>query len=60
MTGERDPQDDTTLVTCLACGGNWQRVYETAHGYRMVACHWCLNGSMSAKQIAKWKARKKP
>jgi len=49
-----------TLVTCLACGGNWEKKYETATGHGRSICRWWTNGSMSSEQIDKWRNRKPP
>ncbi len=59
MPGDpKDPFDPepTTLVTCLACGGDWTRDQDTASTYRHFFCQWCTQGSMSTEQVAAWKA----
>ncbi len=50
-------EECTTLIPCLACGGQFQILDETAHGYRMSVCRWCSRGSMSAHQIQAYRAR---
>jgi len=57
-----DPKDSgfeeepPTLVTCLACGGEWQRDHDAASTYQHITCPWCTQGSMSTDQVAAWKA----
>lgn len=53
------PVDEApTLVTCMACGGNFQILTESDRGHRMSICPWCTRGSMSAKQNARWLAHR--
>jgi hypothetical protein len=48
-----DNDEETTRVECRACGGHWK-----IRGTGRVICHWCTEGTMNAKQIATWEARK--
>lgn len=46
-----------TLVPCLACGGEFRRVYDDERGvYRTETCRWCTRGAMSPQQIEDWVA----
>jgi hypothetical protein len=49
--------EEPTLVSCFACGGEWQtKLASDDHlTYKNVVCAWCVNGSMTAKQIVKWR-----
>lgn len=47
-----------TQVQCAACGGDFQKLFETERGHRMSTCPWCTRGSMTAKQLARWHARR--
>lgn len=52
---ENIPDPPETLVTCLACGGDHEKLYSKADGtYAMSRCAWCTHGAMTAKQVAKW------
>jgi hypothetical protein len=55
-----DPEEQTTGVSCLACGGEYRHIEHKPNGsYVMRACPHCLNGMMTPGQVAKWKSRKK-
>lgn len=57
VEGTPAADESPTLVPCLACAGQWQRLFETETGHRMTVCRWCHRGAMSAKQIAAYHAR---
>ena len=57
--GAFTPEEEVTRVTCLACGGEYRTLKHTGTGYRMMACRWCLAGSMSAAQVQAWRDRSK-
>lgn len=53
------PDERPTLVTCLACGGSYKRVYTNEDGtHGTSVCAWCTFGSMTAAQVARWAARR--
>jgi len=51
----RREEDFETLVTCLACGGDYQIFEEDkVGGYRTRMCKWCTRGGMSRVQRLAW------
>lgn len=59
-TGKKDFDRDepTTLIPCLACGGAFRRIVELRGGvYKTERCRWCVDGAMSAAQVAAWRRR---
>lgn len=52
-----DDEEVPTGPSCLACGGSYRILQETATGHRDTTCRWCEKGAQSASQIAKWHAR---
>jgi hypothetical protein len=49
-------EEDDTLVECRACGGHWKTA--SRDGGSPSICRWCVEGLMTAKQIAHWLAHK--
>jgi len=55
--------DDTTPFTCLACGGEYEKLYDVSgpalpngqHRKAMVRCEFCTCGAMSESDHARWK-----
>jgi hypothetical protein len=57
MAPHQPEEDDRpTSVTCLACGGDYEKRYETAGQYRVETCRWCAGGRMTVRQIVRWRA----
>lgn len=50
-------EEPVTMVPCIACGGEFQRLHETQTGHRMSVCRYCTRGAMTAKQVATYHAR---
>lgn len=47
--------DLPTLITCLACDGEYQIVTEQEDGtYRTHTCRWCTVGTQTPAQIRAW------
>lgn len=57
-SGELPADEAVTLVTCMACGGNFKIVTVSLQGERTSICPWCTRGSMTASQVAKWHAHR--
>lgn len=49
--GDKSEEREDTLITCKACGGDYDRLYANASMY---SCRWCFNGSMSKEQLITW------
>jgi hypothetical protein len=43
-----------TLILCLACGGEYEKVDEQNGAYRMTRCRWCTYGGMDRAQQQRW------
>ena len=56
---ESIPDDEATLLTCGACGGEYMTKWVSSEGrYAYGACRWCCRGSQSPSEREKWKAHK--
>lgn len=54
------PDDEpVTGTVCLACGGEFRVLEETATGHREAHCPHCTRGTMSPKQEVAWRLRRK-
>ena len=53
--GEFDQEERSTLVSCLACGGDWLRSNDDSTSHQHIICRWCTQGAMTADQAAAWK-----
>ena len=56
FSNDEDDNETPTLVMCLACGGEFEKLSEVDTGYRMSLCEWCTQGSMTPAQLARWHA----
>jgi len=58
MAASKPSDDRPTTVTCFACGGSYEKRFESGGAYRVETCRWCTEGRMTAAEIARWHARK--
>jgi len=56
MPGEFE-EERPTLLTCLACGGDWEWRYTKDGVEYVIACRHCYRGGMTRDQQAQWLAR---
>ena len=43
--------DLPTVIPCLACGGDYEKIEELADGrYKATNCRWCTHGGMNREE----------
>ena len=57
MAPKAPEEDRPTTTTCMACGGEYEKRFESGGAYRVETCRWCTEGRMTGEQVARWRAK---
>lgn len=58
--GAFDQEELSTLVQCLACGGEYERLEKRADGgFEVVTCRHCTRGGQTTAQIRRWREHRR-